>query len=204
MASAYATIAAQGVYREPYLVQSVTNSKGDAVYAHEVVEESVFSQAVMADTTYALQQVVARGSGGYAASLGRPIAGKTGTSTDNKSAWFIGFTPQIVGAVAVYQVGADGSVEAITPFGGFRQITGGSVPVRIWTAMMGEVFIDLPVEAFPARSYVGTAIIPTPEPEPSVTPSPSPSPLPSVSAPPLPTPTPSSGGGILDELLGDP
>ena len=146
----------------------------------------------MADTTYALQQVVTRGSGGFAASLGRPIAGKTGTSTDNKSAWFIGFTPQIVGAVAVYQVGADGSVEAITPFGGFRQITGGSVPVRIWTAMMGEVFVDLAVEAFPGRSYVGDAVIPSPEPSPSVTPSPSASPSPSssVSVPPLPTPTP--------------
>jgi membrane peptidoglycan carboxypeptidase len=195
MASAYATIAAQGVYREPYLVQTVTDHAGDALYAHEVAEKSVFSEAVMADTTYALQQVVLHGSGGYAASLGRPMAGKTGTSTDNKSAWFIGFTPQIVGAVAVYQVGADGSVEAITPFGGFRQITGGSVPVRIWTAMMGEVFVDLPVEEFPGRSYVGTANIPASEPEPSVTPSPSALPSPSVSVPPSPTPTPTSTAG---------
>jgi hypothetical protein len=91
----------------------------------------------------------------------------------------------------VYQVGEDGSVEAITPFGGFRQITGGSVPCRIWTAMMGEVFVDLPVEEFPARSHVGTAIIPSPEPEPSVTPSPSPTPTPTPTPSPVVTPAPS-------------
>jgi membrane peptidoglycan carboxypeptidase len=186
MASAYATIAAQGVRHDPFLVATVTDAAGEVVYAHEVAEERVFGEAVMADTTYALQQVVLHGSGGYAANLGRPIAGKTGTSSDNKSAWFIGFTPQIVGAVAVYQVGADGSVEAITPFGGFKQITGGSVPCRIWTAMMGEVLPNLPVEQFPPRSHVGTAIIPSPSPSPVVTPSPTPT----------PSATPTSGGGV--------
>ncbi len=210
MASAYATIAAQGVHREPFLVESVTDPLGNVVYGHEVVEDRVFSEAVMADTTYAMQQVVLHGSGGYAARLGRPIAGKTGTSTDNKSAWFIGFTPQIVGAVAIYQVGEDGSVEAITPFGGFRQVTGGSVPCRIWTSMMGEVFANLPVEGFPGRSYVGKAIIPSPEPAPSPTLTPSPSSSPSASpstssgvgATPSPSASASSGGGILGGILG--
>ena len=190
MASAYGTIAAQGVRHAPFIVESVTDAAGEVVYAHVATDERVFSEAVMADTTYALQQVVLHGSGGYAASLDRPIAGKTGTSSENKSAWFIGFTPQVVGAVAVYQVAADGSVEAITPFGGFRQITGGSVPCRIWTAMMGEVLAPLPVEQFPPRSHVGTAIIPIP--------SASPSPSPSVTPSPTPTPsvTPTSGGGV--------
>jgi membrane peptidoglycan carboxypeptidase len=186
MASAYATIAAQGVRHDPFLVGTVTDAAGGVVYAHKVTEKRVFSEAVMADTTYAMQQVVLHGSGSYAARLSRPIAGKTGTSTDNKSAWFIGFTPQIVGAVALYQVGADGAVEAITPFGGFRQITGGSVPCHIWTAMMGEILPKLPVEQFPPRSHVGTAIIPSPSPSPSVTPSPTPT----------PSVTPTSGGGV--------
>jgi membrane peptidoglycan carboxypeptidase len=189
MASAYATIAAQGVRHEPFLVATVTDAAGGVVYAHEVTEKRVFSPEVMADTTYALQQVVLHGSGSYAARLGRPIAGKTGTSSDNKSAWFIGFTPQIVGAVAVYQVGADGSVEAITPFGGFKQITGGSVPCRIWTAMMGEVLPPLPVEQFPPRSYVGTAIVPSVTPSPTFAPSPNPSAT-------TPSVTTTSGGGV--------
>jgi len=186
MAAAYATIAAQGVRRDPFLVKTVTDATGAVTYAHKAAEKRVFSSAVMADTTYALQQVVLHGSGSYAARLDRPIAGKTGTSSDNKSAWFIGFTPQIVGAVALYQVGADGSVEAIAPFGGFKQITGGSVPCRIWTAMMGEVFPSLPVVQFPPRAHVGTAIVP------SVTPSPSPSKSPS----PTLSVTPTSGGGV--------
>ena len=186
MATAYATIAAQGVHHDPFIVLSVTDPAGAVVYAHQAKEDRVFSEAVMADTTYAMQQVVLHGSGSYAARLDRPIAGKTGTSSDNKSAWFIGFTPQIVGAVALYQVGADGSVETITPFGGVRQITGGSIPCRIWTAMMGEVFPNLPIEQFPPRSHVGTAIVP------SVTPSPSPSITPS----PTPSVTPTSGGGV--------
>ncbi|HEX7589965.1 MAG TPA: transglycosylase domain-containing protein, partial [Demequinaceae bacterium] len=186
MAAAYATIAAQGVRHDPFLVGTVKDATGGVVYAHELKEKREFSAAVMADTTFALQQVVLHGSGSYAARLSRPIAGKTGTSSDNKSAWFIGFTPQIVGAVAMYQVGADGSVEAITPFGGFKQITGGSVPCHIWTAMMGEVLPNLPVEQFPPRSHVGTAIVPSPSPSPSVTPSPTPT----------PSASPTSGGGV--------
>ena len=66
--------------------------------------------------------------------IGYPVAGKTGTSSDNKSAWFIGYTRQLTTAVAMYQVGTDDAgkpiAEPITPFGGYSQITGGSVPAR--------------------------------------------------------------------------
>ena len=93
----------------------------------------------MADATYAMTQVVQKGSGTYVKNLGRPIAGKTGTSNDNKSAWFVGFTPSVVGAVALYQVGEDGSAENIKTFGGFDQITGGSIPARVFTWMMAPI-----------------------------------------------------------------
>jgi len=184
MASAYATFASGGFHREPFLVSSVYRADNTVAYEHVSVSEQVFSSAVMAEVTFALQKVVVYGSGKYANSLGRPIAGKTGTSTDNQSAWFIGFTPQVVGAVALYQVGEDGSVETITPFGGFKQITGGSIPVRVWTTMMESILAGLPIEQFPPRSYIGEAIIPGP----SSSPSPSPSPSPTPSATPSPTP----------------
>ncbi|MBC7297834.1 MAG: penicillin-binding protein, partial [Demequina sp.] len=130
------------------------------------------------------------GSGHFASELGRPIAGKTGTSNENRSAWFVGFTPQQVGVVGMYQVGPNGEAEQITPFGGFSQITGGSMPVRIWTWMMGPILQDLPVVDFPPRASVGTANTPSPSPSPTPTPTPSPSPSPTPTPTPTPTPSP--------------
>ncbi len=204
MAAAYATFASGGYHRDPYLVSQVLGADGLVKYLHVDQADRVFPGAVMAEVTYALQQVVNYGTGSYAHRIGRPIAGKTGTSSDNKSAWFIGFTPQVVGVVALYQVGEDGSAEDITPFGGFRQITGGTIPVQVWTTMMEPVLAGLVVEDFPPRSFIGTAIIPSPSPTPSASPSasPSPSPTPSPSGPvvspsptpvgPTPSPTPSA------------
>ncbi len=204
MANAYATLASGGVRTEAYMVQSILDAGGESVYEHQVEARRVFDEDVIADVTYAMQQVVRYGSGTYANSLGREIAGKTGTSNSNKSAWFVGFTPQIVGAVALYQVGEDGSVEEITPFGGFSQITGSTVPTRVWTWMMGPILEGYEIAQFPPRANVGTDILlepseepsptPTPEPtepepEPSVTVEPSPDPIPSVTA--VPTPEPS-------------
>ncbi|GMA35785.1 hypothetical protein [Demequina litorisediminis] len=88
------------------------------------------------------------------------------------------FTPQIVGAVALYQVGEDGSVEEIDPFGGYTQITGSTVPADVWTAMMGPILEDYDVVEFPERADVGetkNAWTPAPDPEPSATPSATPS-----------------------------
>ncbi|WNM24461.1 transglycosylase domain-containing protein [Demequina capsici] len=197
MANAYATIASGGVRTEAYMVETVNDATGTPVYQHEVVQNRVFDANVIADTTYAMQQVVKYGSGKTASSLGRDIAGKTGTSNDNKSAWFIGFTPQIVGAVALYQVGDDGSVEQIDTFGGYKQITGSTVPCDIWTAMMGPILDEYPAEAFPARANVGTdrLLEPTASPTPSATPTPevtttAPEPSPSdTTTAPTPAPT---------------
>jgi membrane peptidoglycan carboxypeptidase len=195
LASAYSTYATGGLRTEPFMVSQVTLSNGDLYYEHQSVSERHFEADVMADATYAMQQVVNfnGGSGHFAAELGRPIAGKTGTSNDNRSAWFVGFTPQQVGVVGMYQVGPNGEAEQITPFGGFSQITGGSMPVRLWTWMMGPILQDLPVVDFPPRANVGTANTPEPSPTPSPTPEPSPTPSPSPSPSPSPTPTPTPG-----------
>lgn len=190
MASAYATIAAGGTRTEPFLVQSVTDSSGEVVYEHEPEPVEVFAADVMADTTYAMQQVVNSGSGQFASEIGRPLAGKTGTSNENRSAWFVGFSPQIVGAVALYQVGEDGSAEQIEPFGDFSQITGSTVPVRIWTWMMEPILAGMEVVDFPPRANVGEDRPLTP-PEPTTTPTPSPTPTQVVpSVPPTPPPAP--------------
>ncbi|MDN4480479.1 transglycosylase domain-containing protein [Demequina muriae] len=185
MAHAYATIANAGVRTEPFMVQTVTDSDGEVVYEHEVEDERVFAEDVMADTTYAMQQVVRFGSGEFANQIGRPLAGKTGTSNENRSAWFVGFSPQIVGSVSLYQVGEDGSAEQITPFGGFDQITGSTVPSRVWTWMMEPILEPMEVVDFPPRANVGEVANSEPPP-----PEPSPTPSETVSRPPEPEPEP--------------
>lgn len=150
LATAYATIASGGVRHETHIIGSISEiSSGDKVYSAPTKGKREFDEDVIANTTYAMQQVVQYGSGTTAKTLDRPIAGKTGTSSDNKSAWFAGFTPSLVTVFGINQVGADGSEESITPFGGYSAITGGSVPVDRWTAYMGVVLDGTPVEEFP-------------------------------------------------------
>jgi membrane peptidoglycan carboxypeptidase len=142
MASAYATIAAQGVYHKPFMVSEATYPDGDVAYTGETQPTQVFDADVMADTTYAMTQVVENGSGErYIKPLDREIAGKTGTSTENKSAWFVGFTPQIATAVAFSQVGENGKDQVtITPWGrGVDEITGSTWPAATWAAYMEPV-----------------------------------------------------------------
>lgn len=169
MASAYATIAAQGVYHKPFMVAQATYPDGDVAYTGETQPVQTFDAGVMADTTYAMTQVVEAGSGErYISPLDRPIAGKTGTSSDNKSAWFVGFTPQIATAVGLSQVGENGKDQVtITPWGGVSEVTGSTYPAELWASYMGPVF-QMPrfaeVLQFPERANVNAAAVPTSEP----------------------------------------
>jgi membrane peptidoglycan carboxypeptidase len=163
MASAYATIAAQGVYHKPFMVREATDPDGDLVYTGETAPVQQFDAGVMADTTYAMTQVVEQGSGKrYVKPIGRAIAGKTGTSTENKSAWFVGFTPQIATAVALSQVGENGKDQVtITPWGrGVDEVTGSTWPAALWADYM-EPVLAFPQYAtpvpFPERANVNRA-----------------------------------------------
>ncbi|MFP5345880.1 MAG: transglycosylase domain-containing protein, partial [Actinomycetes bacterium] len=155
MAHAFATFAAYGVNRTPHLIASISRD-GREVYTPDTTGKKVFDDAVMRDTTYALEGVVNGGSGSYAQSLDRPAAGKTGTSSDNKSAWFVGYTPQLATAVAMYNVGPNGEVLQMPRLQG-REVTGGSFPVRIWTKFMDPALAGEPVEDFLPPANVGRA-----------------------------------------------
>ena len=152
IATAYATFASQGTRRDTHIVSSVANNSGSVSYTPSTDGDKVFDDGVMADSTYAMQQVVNSGSGDTARSLGRPIAAKTGSSSDNKSAQFVGYTPQIATAVTLYQTGEDGSEESITPWGEYDEITGSTYPADIFTEYMQTALKDLPVEDFPDRT----------------------------------------------------
>ncbi len=116
---------------------------------------------MIADATYAMTQVVQKGSGKqWIKPLDRPIAGKTGTTQDNKAAWFIGFTPNVVTEVSLSQIGEDGkSQESIEQIGKVKYVTGATWPAFLWQSYMKDVFAQpqyAPVVDFPPRANVGS------------------------------------------------
>jgi len=150
--NAYATFAAQGVYAKPFLVASVTGPNKGVLYEATTQTQQVFTQDVMADLTYALKSVVNGGTGSAALALGRPAAGKTGTSQSNASAWFSGYTPQLAASVAFFR---DSASESLNGIGGLTSVTGGTFPARIWTQFMKGALRGEPVMTFPAPANVG-------------------------------------------------
>ena len=199
VANSYATFAAQGVYAKPFLVVEVGNRNGGVLYKANPQGQEVFGKEVMADLTYALQNVVKYGSGFAAQKLGRPAAGKTGTSQENSSAWWNGYTPQIAASVAFYR---DDSTESLRGIGGMRTLTGGSFPARIWTefmkgALKGEPVIDFPEPVFIGEDALADGsiynIIPRPPGFDDVVVPPA-TPTPTASAVTTPTPSPSKTG----------
>lgn len=161
MARAYATFASGGLRADPFIVRSASYLDGSPVYTGGVTPKRAFPEDVMADVTYAMQQVTQKGgTAPQVSSIGYPVAGKTGTSSDNLSAWFVGFTPQLVTAVALYQLDDAGNPASITPFGGYKEITGGSVPADLWTTYMKQAMAGREKVDFPPPAYVGTPNVP--------------------------------------------
>jgi membrane peptidoglycan carboxypeptidase len=152
VANSYATFAAQGVYSKPYMVASVTGSNKGLLYQGKAQTQEVFSKEVMADLTYALKSVVNGGTGSAALALGRPAAGKTGTSQSNASAWFSAYTPQLAASVALFR---DSASESLNGIGGLTSVTGGTFPAKIWTYFMKGALKDEPIMSFPAPSNIG-------------------------------------------------
>ena len=154
VAVAYATFAAQGVYAAPWFITEVNGSNGGVLYqAASPSPNTVFSKDVMADLTYGLQEVVKNGTATYGtAGLGRPAAGKTGTSEQNASAWFSGYTPQLAASVAMFR---DDATQTLNGIGGLNSVTGGTFPAKIWTAFMKGALSGEPVLSFPKPVHIG-------------------------------------------------
>ena len=191
MANAFATIAAQGQRATPYLISRVTSTPSATVRIDYTVQknvQTVFDAKVTADATEAMTHVVTEGTGMPALALGRPAAGKTGTTTKNLAVWFDGFTPQLSAAVAIYQ--GDGT-KTIT-VNNFGEVTGGTYPVKIWTAFMQGALQGQKVMDFPPRAGVGDDALPPPAPPVTSAPVPKktrPAPITTTTASPTPTAT---------------
>lgn len=189
MASAYATFAARGERVQWYVVAKVEGASGGTRYEANPDTTRAFDEDVMADVSYALQQVVRSGTGAEARSLGRPAAGKTGTAALRPdtvtSAWFVGYTPQLSAAVSFYKGTGKADLDGV---GGLSTFFGGEYPARIWTAFMLGAMEGKEIQDFPPPAYVGDTINPAPPPSPSPSPSPSETPTPTATAT-VPTPS---------------
>jgi penicillin-binding protein 1A len=138
MTRAFAAISAKGASVEPYGIIKVTNSDGDVLYQHpEPGPHLLVPQYVAAGMTDLLQSAVAIGTG-KAAQIGRPVAGKTGTTSSNKDGWFLGFSSGITTGV---WMGRDDA----RPVPG---LAGGAAPARAFAAYMRFAVAKRPVEKF--------------------------------------------------------
>ncbi|MET8469733.1 transglycosylase domain-containing protein [Streptomyces sp. NPDC006422] len=141
MAGVYATLDNHGKKVTPKMVKSVSK-QGEKVELPEPSEEQVISRGAADSVTSVLTGVVDDGTAKASvrdnpAREGQQVAGKTGTSDDNKSAWFTGYTPDLVTSVGLFGEGALKSSEAgahvsMEGAGGLPRVDGGSFPARIW------------------------------------------------------------------------
>lgn len=137
IASAYGVLANQGTRVEPVAIIKVVDRYGKVLEQYVPKEKSVVNERSAYILTDMMRGVLTRGTG-TAANIGRPAAGKTGTTSDYKDAWFIGFTPDLVASV---WIGYDND-------GYLNGITGGSIPAEIWHSFMSESLTNVPVRDF--------------------------------------------------------
>jgi membrane peptidoglycan carboxypeptidase len=155
MATAYAPLATLGRRHPVHLVSRVVGPDGAVVYEQPSESFQVLEPAVAYLTTQALEDVVRRGTG-VGASIGRPQAGKTGTSDDNADAWFVGYTPDLVAAVWV------GFPEGRVPLRPPRTralVEGGRWPAQIWAEFARPALDGTPASPFPAPAVEMTRVL---------------------------------------------
>lgn len=144
LTSAYGTFANKGVHVDPVVIVKVLDRNGKVIDEANPEQHNVISESSAADLTSMLQDVIRAGTG-RRASIGRPAAGKTGTTSDYHDAWFVGYTPDLVASV---WIGNDDN----TSLGG---IYGGTVPATIWKDFMTEALKGTPAKDFDGSESSG-------------------------------------------------
>ncbi|MDJ0466523.1 transglycosylase domain-containing protein [Streptomyces sp. H27-C3] len=197
MAGVYATLDNHGKRVLPSIVKSAEHKdrEGGKVDLPDPIGSQVISRSTADSVTKVLTGVVRNGTAHEANSSAYRAAGKTGTSELNKSAWFVGYTPELSTAVALFGESADGGKQVtLTGTANSGRANGGGFPAKIWAdytlgALNGGSNADFDLEIDPDDTY---SPAPTAPPAPTRTPSPTPS---TPSSPPptrTPSPTPST------------
>jgi len=148
--NAYATLAAGGRYAPPVFLARVQDRHGEKLFANSTRLRQVVSPAVAYLTTSLMRSVVESGTASSVRVLGREVAGKTGTTNEQRSAWFIGFTPDLV--CGVY-LGFDNN----DPMG--RAMTGGGIAAPLWLDFMRVALGDSPKTKFAVPPGISFASI---------------------------------------------
>lgn len=143
MAGAFATFASNGWHSKTTAILQVTDSKGNILLDNTPQPRPVLDPWATASLTTMMKGVLEPGGTGAKANIGRPAAGKTGTTSSERDVWFVGFVPQLSTAVWVgndnYQSMGKG-------------ITGGDFAAPVWRSFMLKALKDEPVQYFPAAS----------------------------------------------------
>jgi penicillin-binding protein 1A len=139
LTNAYGSLAAGGRYAPPVFLSRVQDRHGEKLFASKTRLRQVVSPAVAFLTTSLMRSVVESGTAQSVRALGREVAGKTGTTNEQRSAWFIGFTPDLV--CGVY-IGFDNN----DPMG--RAMTGGGIAAPLWLDFMKTAVGETPKTKF--------------------------------------------------------
>lgn len=147
MTEAYGVLANGGVKVQPTAIIKIVDRNGQVVEENSIQEKRVIEEKDAAIITDMLESVITGGTGGNAA-IGRPAAGKTGTTDDEKDAWFVGYTPDLVAAV---WIGDDYGSETLG-------ITGGSTPAVMWRQFMSAALANTPASDFNVPASAQSAV----------------------------------------------
>ncbi len=137
---AYGVLANGGKRVQPYFIKKIVDRTGHVFEETQPKEEQVIDPRIAFMTSHVMQDVVESGTGQRVRKLGRPVAGKTGTTDDTRDAWFMGFTPSLVAGVWV-------GFDQERPMG--RQEVGGRAAAPIWLYFAEKALQGTPIELFP-------------------------------------------------------
>ena len=147
LSKVFSTLASGGIYRQPVCILKITDYQGNVLYEYDPdnneSEHRVLEEPVSYYITQILKKVIESGTG-RGADIGRPAAGKTGTTENNVDAWFAGYAPNLV---TVVWMGHPEASQPMEPING-RVVVGGTYPADIWREFMSSALENIPVSDF--------------------------------------------------------
>jgi penicillin-binding protein 1A len=150
LTGAYAPFANGGFAVSPYVIESIVTEGGRRLYGHNTRSLGrIIDARYVAMMNAMLQQTLIMGTAKHASLPGWPAAGKTGTSQDFRDGWFVGYTAHLV--TGVWLGNDDGSPT--------RHVTGGGLPVEIWSRFMRDAHDGVPVAALPGAPSGGGGLL---------------------------------------------